>query len=129
MQYGVEWFLDVYVLGDIVVNELEPMATFEVGDVVHTPSDQVVHRDHLVTFVHKAIAKVRSDETSSTCDQYPHGLPLLAPDEIFAPAPEDAQRKHQHECQVHQKDGVVYEPVCHRGDEAAKQAQHNGPLI
>jgi len=41
---------------------------FEVGDVVGTASDKVVHRDHFIATREKVIAQVRADKARTASD-------------------------------------------------------------
>src|SRR5439155_12053772 len=40
-------------------------------NIAKVPRDQIIHRDHLITFAYETITKMRSQKTSSSCYQNP----------------------------------------------------------
>jgi hypothetical protein len=57
-------------VGDIMLDEVEILTSREMGDVVHTPGDQIVHNDKLVSLSEKSITQMGADETCPSCDEY-----------------------------------------------------------
>ena len=79
MEDTVERACDRHVVSHVVLNELEVSVLLEVGNVVRTSRDEVVHPDHLVAVRKEAIDQMRSQEARRTGDQHPHsGSPDIA---------------------------------------------------
>ncbi len=55
---------------NIVPYQLKPLIVHEVDDVVLRAGEEVVETDHLIPFVQKPLAKVRTYEPGSSGDQY-----------------------------------------------------------
>ena len=61
-------------LGDVVLNEGERLAPFEVLDVVWRTGDEIIQDDYGVAAVEQRIAQVRANESGAPCKQDLHGV-------------------------------------------------------
>ena len=55
---------------DIEVDEAEALVPHQVGDILGTPRQQVVHADHFEPFPNEVIAQMTSYESRATRDQH-----------------------------------------------------------
>ncbi len=60
MQNVIQFARHVDKLRDVVVVKLKIRVRHQVFDVPHIARDEVIHRDHVMSFFNKSVAKVRT---------------------------------------------------------------------
>ena len=63
MHHKIDVTGNVYEVGNIVMNKFKTRAGSVSLNVFKLTSDQIVHRDHVMSISHKAINQMRTDET------------------------------------------------------------------
>jgi hypothetical protein len=63
---------DVDVVGDVVLDEVEPFVAGQVSDVLHAAGAQVVYGDDFVSFRQQAVAEMGANESGPARDQNAH---------------------------------------------------------
>ena len=61
---------NVHEFGDIMEIKLELFQGEEVGNIVHTTCEEVVHADDMVSFLNKTVCKVGTEKPGSAGDEY-----------------------------------------------------------
>jgi hypothetical protein len=74
VKYSVELARDVCVGGNVVPDEVEPLVSSQVRDVLRPAGNEVVQSDNRVAFAKKPIAQMRTEKTGRAGNQYLHWL-------------------------------------------------------
>ena len=56
----------------VVADQLEPRIVEQVNDVLAPAGEEVIEAEHLLALANQPLAKVRANESRTTCDQDPH---------------------------------------------------------
>ncbi len=65
MQDGIHRAVDEDVLGDVVLEELEPLVAEQVGDVPDVTGDQVVDGGDAIAFGQQTVAEMRAEKAGA----------------------------------------------------------------
>ena len=72
MHHRIERPFDMEVIADIVFNEGEPLMPEQMGNVVHSSGEEIVHADHGMPALQQHIGEMTPEKSSSTCNEDTH---------------------------------------------------------
>jgi hypothetical protein len=73
MHNGIDRFPQENVFGHIMLEKPKALVTQQVLDVVDAAGEKIVQADYLMTPLKQLIAKVTSEKSCPSCDDYSHG--------------------------------------------------------